>query len=49
MNRYFFSFQETLSVVAKSREEAENIIYGAEDGVVQHHDGDYLFVFDEEA
>lgn len=49
LNRYFFSFQETRSVLANSREEAEDIIYGAKDGFVDYHDSDCMFVFVEEA
>jgi hypothetical protein len=48
LNRYFFSFQETRSVLAKSREDAEDIIYGAKEGFVEHHDSDCMFVFVEE-
>ena len=45
LNRYYFSFQDTRSVLASSREEAEDIVYGAKEGWVDYHDSDLMFVY----
>jgi hypothetical protein len=45
VNRYYFSFQDTRSVLAETREEAEDIIYGAKEGWIDYHDSDLMFVY----
>jgi hypothetical protein len=45
LKRYYFNVQETKSVLAKNLEEAENILYGDEDGWVELGDSDAMFVF----
>jgi len=45
LKRYYFNIQETKSVLAKNLEEAENILYGEQDGRVEQGDSDYMFVF----
>lgn len=44
-NRYYFSFQDTRSVLAENREEAEDIVYGAKEGWIDYHDSDLMFVY----
>lgn len=44
-NRYYFSFQDTRSVLAENREQAEDIVYGAEEGWIDYHDSDLMFVY----
>jgi len=49
MRRYIYNLQETRSVVAASREEADELIYDAYNLDYETYDQDFMFVGDEEA